>query len=382
MSSPRSSVHPHVRGDDGLPWVRSRPSFGPPPRAWGRHGAGRRAERRQRSTPTCVGMTTCPAPSATAQAVHPHLRGDDAYRVWSFAGGFGPSPRAWGRRSLVTVQGVSQRSTPTCVGTTDAREPTASVMPVHPHVRGDDATVQTKTSTLNGPRPRAWGRARDTDDHADEERSTPTCVGTTPRGAHVAPGRPVHPHVRGDEATTAESTSERNGPPPRAWGRHDRGAQRPLRPRSTPTCVGTTSAPRSASSVRSVHPHVRGDDWWMRSMSGTISGPPPRAWGRRHHVNRRHIRLRSTPTCVGTTASLVRYSPVRAVHPHVRGDDPNSWYSARTASGPPPRAWGRRVHRHVASPVARSTPTCVGTTRRRWLRRGGGSVHPHVRGDD
>ena len=161
----------------------------------------------------------------------------------------------------------------------------------------------------------------------------------------VPPGRSctVHPHVRGDDVRLVKGDTISGGPPPRAWGR-----RHPLRP-SRPPCT--------------VHPHVRGDDF--------VYGLGMAAFDR------------STPTCVGTTSS--------------------AGFCSRSACGPPPRAWGRRlirrarcrsssVHPHVrgddtsdvtvAVPTERSTPTCVGTTNARVMRSAALSVHPHVRGDD
>ena len=62
--------------------------------------------------------------------------------------------------------------------------------------------------TLNGQKDTAVGR-----------RFTPTCVGTA-RIRYWALARPtVHPHVRGDGATSLVRDGDIFGSPPRAWGR-------------------------------------------------------------------------------------------------------------------------------------------------------------------
>src|SRR5690606_12826185 len=105
-----------------------------------------------------------------------------------------------------------------------------------------------------------------------------------------------------------------------------------------------------------------GDD--LRSPNGCLRclGSPPRAWGRPRHILLCEASSRFTPTCVGTTRRCVRSAPCRTVHPHVRGDDFHCARMEFIDSGSPPRAWGRRCQADLADDPARFTPTCVGTT--------------------
>ena len=136
-SSTTTRVHPHVRGDvdgAGVGGVRSQ---GPPPRAWGRRWCGGWSGPAAGSTPTCVGTSRDGQTPPADAGVHPHVRGDVELRDDISERGLGPPPRAWGRRwSLRTLLSRS-RSTPTCVGTSSCRwrPPTPGL--VHPHVRGD-----------------------------------------------------------------------------------------------------------------------------------------------------------------------------------------------------------------------------------------------------
>src|SRR5436190_1691388 len=97
-----------------------------------------------------------------------------------------------------------------------------------------------------------------------------------------------------------------SGPPPRAWGRREHGLLVQRSPRSTPTCVGTTTTSGRKRSHNTVHPHVRGDDTTMLAYSITGFGPPPRAWGRLDFGVPERQEDRSTPTCVGTTSPTSR----------------------------------------------------------------------------
>ncbi len=94
--------------------------------------------------------------------------------------------------------------------------------------------------------------------------------------------------------------------------------------------------------LRAVHPHVRGDYCSREPRRGRCGGPSPRAWGLRMRSHGGRASTRSIPTCVGTTPGEQPGAPPGAVHPHVRGD------------------YGLLAHPSAMS--ARSIPTCVGTT--------------------
>src|SRR5581483_4814424 len=111
------------------------------------------------------------------------------------------------------------------------------------------------------------------------------------------------------------------GPPPRAWGRQVDPYELPRERRSTPTRVGTTSTRAAATPSRTVHPHARGDDKARRRPWSSATGPPPRAWGRHVADALGAAPQRSTPTRVGTNGASSCSAIPSAVHPHPRGDD-------------------------------------------------------------
>ncbi|SPD75240.1 conserved hypothetical protein [uncultured Desulfobacterium sp.] len=73
-----------------------------------------------------------------------------------------------------------------------------------------------------------------------------------------------------------------------------------------------------------VHPHVRGDNYMRLCVPFNPSGSPPRAWGQLMMAGARRTPCRFTPTCVGTIQSIALCSSIKSVHPHVRGD--NFWF--------------------------------------------------------
>ena len=260
----------------------------------------------------------------------------------------GPPPRAWGHLGDVWRLGPHTRSTPTCVGTSSTTTARPSWMRVHPHVRGDIAFPGYGSLAHHGPPPRAWGHRGRRSVSTPPRRSTPTCVGTS--GSKRPPNRLAY------------------GPPPRAWGH--RGSAPPYLHllRSTPTCVGTSRQAQPSTSTDGVHPHVRGDICLVRTGRRRCCGPPPRAWGHPDRRPDRRLGGGSTPTCVGTSSAQTTSSATPAVHPHVRGDISRVCQSGPIENGPPPRAWGHHDQVGEVEALLRSTPTCVGTSRRRSWR--------------
>jgi len=171
----------------------------------------------------------------------------------------------------------------------------------------------------------------------------------------------VHPHVRGDGSCSRSLGLLRRGSPPRAWGRHHLATARGAARRFTPTCVGTAAVLHRLWFRAPVHPHVRGDGPGPAPVGRYRGGSPPRAWGRRQPTSRAANTRRFTPTCVGTARCRWGRADGRTVHPHVRGDGVPAITASSDTTGSPPRAWGRRLRRPPAVVRLRFTPTCVGT---------------------
>ena len=198
--------------------------------------------------------------------------------------------------------------------------------------------------------------------------SPPHAWGIRVCGTCVERREAVHPHTRGEYATSRATSvtsgrftptrvgntslaspnfSPMSGSPPHAWGIRKGGGQFTPDNRFTPTRVGNTAG---AFLVHVATP-----------------GSPPHAWGIRHELVGNQVAARFTPTRVGNTHGaigdqLIRHgSPphawgirgrrqlgrrFRAVHPHTRGE-----YEDRRGPGDSAR---------------RFTPTRVGNTLRWW----------------
>jgi len=155
--SAESTAHPHVRGEDCASGARPGPSCGSPPRAWGGRIHVLDAQIAQRLTPTCVGRTDGRGQVEVPAAAHPHVRGEDAALGCASLLARGSPPRAWGGQHEDDPERGAARLTPTCVGRTTVTLPPETVVPAHPHVRGEDAGSLRMRATAAGSPPRAWG---------------------------------------------------------------------------------------------------------------------------------------------------------------------------------------------------------------------------------
>ena len=213
---------------------------GSPPRAWGQSDDRLPHRRHQRFTPTGVGTIPTPDLSTSKTPVHPHGRGDNYGYTGFRCGKVGSPPRAWGQYFPDCQVVAETRFTPTGVGTIARAAARLIARPVHPHGRGDNAYQAGAGGTHNGSPPRAWGQCNkrilpDTRLLAGSPprawgqsfaagalwratRFTPTGVGTI-AGPQTAPLKTsVHPHGHGDNSHHNRIGCLSRSSPPQAWG--------------------------------------------------------------------------------------------------------------------------------------------------------------------
>ena len=173
----------------------------------------------------------------------------------------------------------------------------------------------------------------------------------------------VHPHGRGDNRAVLLTDFVGDGSPPRAWGQCSLAHGHDIRPRFTPTGVGTILYVSANQIVRPVHPHGRGDNIRPGLISPGTTGSPPRAWGQFERKRFAFQQRRFTPTGVGTMTAGWRAAGGRSVHPHGRGDNSLWRGGGQWLDGSPPRAWGQSLPEWCQCRSRRFTPTGVGTIR-------------------
>jgi len=218
-----SSNHPHSHmcGDyAAVPAVRHRRQT-PLPHVWGFRNCPKGGRESVRFTPTCVGITISARCRFRQWRFTPTRVGITWYRLvcWSFSPG--SPPHAWGLRACDRPAALPARFTPTRVGITLAR-------------------IKRALNDFGSP-PHAWGLRRVPD--------TPLSL------------VPVHPHTRGDyDKRPAREGYANPSVHPHTRGDYAINNMREESPaRFTPTRVGITSTFSRRTNPTTVHPHTRGD---------------------------------------------------------------------------------------------------------------------------
>ena len=155
---------------------------GSSPRAWGTQFAAAFHGKRLRFIPTRVGNTEHKAAAIIVQ--------------------YGSSPRAWGTRVERHLPRHQIRFIPTRVGNTWCRHPSAAMLAVHPHARGEHLRQSKYHSAIDGSSPRAWGTHRLPSWLFVHSRFIPTRVGNTSSTKLAICPFSVHPHARGEHIST------------------------------------------------------------------------------------------------------------------------------------------------------------------------------------
>ena len=172
------------------------------------------------------------------------------------------------------------------------------------------------------------------------------------------------------------------GSPPQVWGQRVADAVQPISGGFTPTSVGTTRSRGAHGPLYPVHPHKCGDNGQAAVPCQSHRGSPPQVWGQLLIPMPCHIRVRFTPTSVGTTGIVLWGFRKFSVHPHKCGDNSRTGASPPPAPGSPPQVWGQLPLPGHHWACDRFTPTSVGTTCMASVARLPGPVHPHKCGDN
>jgi len=162
------------------------------------------------------------------------------------------------------------------------------------------------------------------------------------------PGRPEHPHARGENSGHVTLQTVMNGTSPRAWGKRkaDIGALR-IR-RNIPTRVGKTFLRALDGHRIAEHPHARGENGRGAFFPGRFGGTSPRAWGKPSCVILYSFIFRNIPTRVGKTYFHPPRNSSFSEHPHARGE--NSDNLCHKASGPTRYSVVKELD-HIQSPI-------------------------------
>ena len=180
-SSPAGPVHPHTRGEHGLFAGHPGHCVGSSPHTWGtRRPAADRPDAR-RFIPTHVGNTSAADVLQRTGTVHPHTRGEHGLPCEPGALSGGSSPHTWGTRISRFCALPGFRFIPTHVGNTRTATRRRASSPVHPHTRGEHASGLQVARIRGGSSPHTWGTPRLHCFARRVARFIPTHVGNTCR---------------------------------------------------------------------------------------------------------------------------------------------------------------------------------------------------------
>ena len=233
--------------------------------------------------------------------VHPHTRGEHAARICGSATGIGSSPHTWGTLGVSRGRGLRGRFIPTHVGNTPLLIRDRRQISVHPHTRGEHATTGAIRVPAAGSSPHTWGTRMDPHGIRYRDRFIPTHVGNTRRSCRRKPARTVHPHTRGEHSRSSIYQFSIHGSSPHTWGTlHQEGVD-PTVGRFIPTHVGNTRWRAAAGVSGSVHPHTRGEHPGLPGLRVRGLGSSPHTWGTPKREFSDGYRARFIPTHVGNT---------------------------------------------------------------------------------
>ena len=214
-----------------------------------------------------------------------------------------------------------------------------------------------------GSSPRARGTARWRRRRRRLRRFIPACAGNRRRRWTRPRSAAVHPRVRGEQTLLVNGQRQLDGSSPRARGTEPRGAHLDAQARFIPACAGNRCRARRASTGGSVHPRVRGEQHIDQALLHRFDGSSPRARGTGDGHPRRVASRRFIPACAGNRRQGREGRRCPAVHPRVRGEQPEQAALLGLLAGSSPRARGTDGEHVVRAIGNRFIPACAGNRR-------------------
>ena len=272
-------VHPHLCWAYPSLHLAAISQNGSSPHTWGIHGILCERLPDSRFIPTYVGHTRCAKRRWPGGPVHPHIRGAYVDMMHQISRHGGSSPHTWGIRPTPSKAPAALRFIPTYVGHTFSSPSTAISWPVHPHIRGAYSTGRMFSASAHGSSPHTWGIRRICPFAASRLRFIPTYVGHTFCVPFPQIWKTVHPHIRGAYFQGAVGQLHALGSSPHTWGIPLDLTRQQFSGRFIPTYVGHTAADENFCKDGTVHPHIRGAYFLIRSGCQDNTGSSPHTWG-------------------------------------------------------------------------------------------------------
>ena len=248
-------------------------------------------------------------------------------------------------------------------------------------MRGEQLKITLDDDARIGSSPRARGTALGADGLILDVRFIPACAGNSHPQARMGRCSPVHPRVRGEQPRHAVCAMAANGSSPRARGTVGDCLWRAGRGRFIPACAGNSRRSRGRLRSASVHPRVRGEQLPLKTISTDQDGSSPRARGTGQQLGRAQAFGRFIPACAGNRPARTPATSARTVHPRVRGEQASTESGSLASSGSSPRARGTAEADAIEDAMARFIPACAGNRPSCGKQPSRKPVHPRVRGE-
>ena len=195
-------------------------------------------------TPTSVGKSVSLVPPLLGPGTYPHVRGEETSRSSPSSSPVDLPPRPWGGDLLRLSNLAEAGPTPTSVGRRMSAWSSIAFARTYPHVRGEEFCQRVNRRSPRDLPPRPWGGVLGTETSEFPQGPTPTSVGRSARRRGASRGRGTYPHVRGEELRQAPRVSCSPDLPPRPWGGVLHRSRGEWRPGPTPTSVGRSASER------------------------------------------------------------------------------------------------------------------------------------------
>ncbi len=203
------------------------------------------------------------------------------------------------------------------------------------------------------------------------------------RGALRRLGRRFTPTRVGKIWPRNRLTISLTGSPPRGWGKWMQHEKSLLSLRFTPTRVGKMPCcVTDRPAAGRFTPTRVGKMRHLLEWADDTPGSPPRGWGKSPRRQWYARRVRFTPTRVGKIEYSIPNRHHNAVHPHAGGENVDPPSETCKTIGSPPRGWGKCQRVEILTFCIRFTPTRVGKIGFGVSAGRYETVHPHAGGEN
>ena len=232
-----------------------------------------------------------------------------------------------------------------------------------------------------GSSPHTRGTRGDPRRHPMGGRFIPAYAGNASHVSTRAGRRAVHPRIRGERHGILLRMGRPGGSSPHTRGTLQGGRKTRSSTRFIPAYAGNAWNPACVSSMRSVHPRIRGERWVTYLTASRAVGSSPHTRGTPTRASGRRGMRRFIPAYAGNAGGRVSRRDHAPVHPRIRGERWSMHVPPKPLTGSSPHTRGTRIHHLAAVNHGRFIPAYAGNALMHCVTHGSTPVHPRIRGE-